>query len=105
MLANEAAPWNLPFIQTLGAAYYRLNRYEDCLRTMARAAGLRSPSSTEWVQSEPGPYEIVFSAMAHDRLGHRDEARAALDRVRPMLSPRHPDLQRLFEEATALIGR
>ena len=49
LLANEAAPWNLPFIQTLGAAYYRLNRYEDCLRTMARAAGLRYPSSTGWV--------------------------------------------------------
>jgi WD40 repeat protein/serine/threonine protein kinase len=105
LLANEAAPWNLLFIQTLGAAYYRLNRYEDCLRTMAQAAGLRYPSDTGWVRSEPGPFEIVFSAMAHHRLGHRDEARAALDRVRPMLSPRDPDLQRLFEEATALIDR
>ena len=104
LLANEAAPWNLPFIQTLGAAYYRLNRYEDCLRTMAQAAGLRYPPGANG-RSEPGPYEIVFSAMAHHRLGHRDDARAALDRVRPMLSPRDADLQALFDEATALIGR
>ena len=104
LLANEAAPWNLPFIQTLGAAYYRLNRYEDCLRTMAQAAGLRYPPGPNG-RSEPGPYEIVFSAMAHHRLGHRDDARAALDRVRPMLSPRDADQQALFEEATALIGR
>ena len=104
LLANEAAPWNLPFIQTLGAAYYRLNRYEDCLRTMARAAGLRYPSGPSG-RSEPGPSEIVFSAMAHHRLGHRDDARAALDQVRPMLSPRDVDQQALLEEATALIGR
>jgi tetratricopeptide (TPR) repeat protein len=113
LLANEAAPWNLVFIQTLGAAYYRLNRYEDSLRTLAQAAGLRYPQaaalqypsgSTGWLRSEPAPYEIVFSAMAHHRLGHRDEARAALDRVRPMLSPRDADLQALFDEATALIG-
>jgi hypothetical protein len=104
LLANEAAPWNLPFIQTLGAAYYRLNRYEDCLRTMAQAAGLRYPPGANG-RYEPGPYEIVFSAMAHHRLGHRDEARAELDRVRPMLSPRDADQQALFEEATALIGR
>ena len=106
LLANEAAPWNLPFIQTLGAAYYRLNRYEDCLRTMARAARLRYPwGPAGWARSEPGPYEIIFNAMAHHRLGHRDEARAALERVRPMLTPRDADQQALFEEATALIGR
>jgi len=104
LLANEAAPWNLPFIQTLGAAYYRLNRYEECLRTMAQAAGLRYPPGPNG-RTEPGPFEIVFSAMAHHRLGHRDDARAALDQVRPMLSPRDADQQTLFEEATALIGR
>jgi hypothetical protein len=114
LLANEAAPWNLPFIQTLGAAYYRLNRYEDCLRTLAQAAALRYPQaaalrypsgSSGWLRSEPAPFEIVFSAMAHHRLGHRDDARAALDRVRPMLLPRDADQQALLEEATALIGR
>ena len=105
-LANEAAPWNLSFIQTLGAAYYRLERYDESLLTMTRAAGLRyEAGSTRWLRSEPGAYEIIFMAMAHHRLGHREEARAALDRVRPMLSSRDADVQALFEEATALIGR
>jgi eukaryotic-like serine/threonine-protein kinase len=104
LLANEAAPWNLPFIQTLGAAYYRLKRYDESLLTLARAAGLRGETGPSG-RSEPGPYEIVFIAMAHHHLGHRDEARAALDRVRPMLRSTDADLQALYEEATALIGR
>jgi WD40 repeat protein/serine/threonine protein kinase len=108
LLASEAAPWHLPFMQTLGAAYYRLARYDDCLRTMARVAGLRyapTPGPTGSLQSEPAPYEILFSAMAHHRLRHRDEARAALDQVRTVVPSRNADLQALFDQATALIGR
>jgi hypothetical protein len=108
LLASEAAPWHLPFMQTLGAAYYRLARYDDCLRTMARVARLRyapTPGPTGSLQSEPAPYEAVFTAMAHHRLRHRDEARAALDQVRTVVPSRNADLQALFDQATALIGR
>jgi dipeptidyl aminopeptidase/acylaminoacyl peptidase len=102
VLANEAAPWNVEFIHTLGAAQYRVKQYAESLSTMARAAGLRT---------EPVAGDLAFMAMAHHQLGHRDEARAALDQVRKMLAPgprkRPPeaDLQALHEEATALIGR
>jgi len=48
---------------------------------------------------------MVFTAMAHHQLGHRDEAGAALDRVRPMLRATDTELKVLFDEATALIGR
>jgi serine/threonine protein kinase len=66
---------------------------------------LQALRKARWIRSEPGAYEIVFMAMAHHRLGHREEARAALDRVRPMLSLRDADVQALLEEATALTGR
>jgi tetratricopeptide (TPR) repeat protein len=104
LLANEAAPWNLEFIRTLGAAYYRVQRYDEGLSTMTRAAGLRS---------EPNVDDVVFIAMAHHQLRHGPEAREALARVRTMLAAepgRHrlsaeADLRALYEEATALIGR
>jgi WD40 repeat protein len=102
VLANEAAPWNVEFIHTLGAAQYRVKQYAESLSTMTRAAGLRP---------EPVADDLVFTAMAHHQLGHRDEAKAALDQVRKMLAPdpqkRPPeaDLQALLDEAIALIGR
>ncbi len=103
LLASEAAPWNLQFIHTLGAAYYRVKQYDSSLATMAWAARLRY----DGVMSLRAPvaYDLVYTAMAHHQLGHRDEAQAALDRVRPMLRSTDTDLQALFEEATALIGR
>ena len=104
MLANETAPWNLRFIQTLGAAYYRLKRYEETLQILARAAGLRSELGPS-ARYEPPSYEMVLTAMAHRQLGHRDEAGAELDRVRRVLLAGDPDMQALFEEATALIRR
>jgi len=101
LFANEAAPWNLEFIHTLGAAYYRLQRYDESLSTMKRAAGLRL---------EPNPYDLVFIAMAHQQLRHGPEAREALDRGRTAFAAERrfsadADLRALYEEATALMGR
>jgi len=106
LLANDAAPWHLPFIQTLGAAYYRVKRYDASLSTMARAASLR------YSGDDPAAYDIVFTAMAHHQLGHLDDARAALNRARDLVTVEkgtgasiRNDLQALFEEAAALIGQ
>jgi WD40 repeat protein len=104
LLANEAAPWEPNFIRTLGAAYYRLKRYEESLTAITRAAGLRPASDA---------YDLAFTALAHHQLRHRDEARAALDRVRMMMAPEQDrrrastdaDLKAIYEEASALIGR
>jgi eukaryotic-like serine/threonine-protein kinase len=109
--ANEAAPWNLEFIQTLGAAQYRVKQYDASLSTLARAARLRSPG--EAGIREPVAFDLIFIAMAHRQLGHRDEARSALDRARTNLrvgqdnrpAAQDPDVQALFEEAAALIGQ
>jgi hypothetical protein len=51
-----------------GALEYRAGRYEDCIRTFNASAG----------QYRQRPWEWAFSAMAHHRLGHRDEARNCL---------------------------
>jgi len=103
-LANEAAPWNPEFVVTLGAAYYRLQRYDESLSTLMRAAALRS---------EPQATELVFIAMAHHQLRHSGEAREALDRARTMLdadlirvrAAADSNVRALYDEATALINR
>jgi hypothetical protein len=65
---------------------------------MARAARQRYPGETGI--REPA-YEVVFMAMAHHQLGHRDAARAALDGLGTASTDK--DLQQLSKEATALI--
>jgi tetratricopeptide (TPR) repeat protein len=59
-------------LNTLGAALYRAGRFEDSIRRLEEGVRLRNG------QSEPQDW--VFLAMAHHRLGHRDEARRWLDR-------------------------
>jgi tetratricopeptide (TPR) repeat protein len=67
---------------TLGAALYRAGRFEEAVR------GLE-----EGIQKKRGVSEAadwVFLAMAHDRLGHHEEARRWLERFRdrsPNLDP------------------
>jgi tetratricopeptide (TPR) repeat protein len=56
-------------IGVLGWAYYRAGKYEDCVRRLTEIQDLYSPSND------------LFLAMAHHRLGHRDEARKWLTRV------------------------
>ena len=61
-------------LNTLGAALYRAGRYEEAIRRLEEGieARRRSEEPTDW----------PFLAMAHHRLGHRDEARRWLDRLR-----------------------
>jgi eukaryotic-like serine/threonine-protein kinase len=61
-------------LNTLGAALYRAGRFEDALRRFEEEIQLRAGTSltADW----------PFLAMAHHRLGHRDEARRWLDRLR-----------------------
>ncbi len=62
------------YLNTLAAALYRAGQYEDAIRQLEQA-----------VQAPGGaglPYDWVFLAMAHHRLGHRDDALRFLDRLR-----------------------
>ncbi len=70
-------------LNTLGAALYRAGRFEDAIRRLGEGIQLRSGKSL--------PQDWVFLAMAHHRLGHRDEARRWLDRLRnrqPSMNPK-----------------
>jgi tetratricopeptide (TPR) repeat protein len=61
-------------MNTLGAALYRAGRFEEAIRRFDEEIQLRRGTSL----TQDWPY----LAMAHHRLGHRDEARRWLDRLR-----------------------
>jgi tetratricopeptide (TPR) repeat protein len=62
------------FLNTLGLALYRAGRYDEAIRRLEEGIRLRG--------GESRPEDWAFLAMAHHRLGHRDEARRWLDRLR-----------------------
>ena len=60
-------------LNTLGAALYRAGRFEEAIRRL-----------NESIQARDGgddPKGFAFLAMAHHRLGHRDEAKRWLDKL------------------------
>jgi tetratricopeptide (TPR) repeat protein len=62
------------FLNTLGAALYRAGRYDEAIRR-----------TTEGMQGAGGrsePLDWAFLALAHSRLGHREEALRWLERLR-----------------------
>jgi hypothetical protein len=59
-------------LNTLGAALYRAGWFEDAIRRLEEGVRVRAGQSV--------PQDWAFLAMAHHRLGHRDEARRWLDR-------------------------
>ena len=61
-------------LNTLGATLYRADRFGDAVRRLEEGIQLRNGESL--------PTNWPFLAMAHFRLGHRDEAHRWLDRLR-----------------------
>ena len=89
-------------LNVLGAALYRAGRFEEAIRRLDEAIRLR-----DW---ESLPEGWPFLAMAHHRLGHRDDARRWLDRLRSHEPSTDPDkfwdsleIRLLRSEAEALI--
>jgi WD40 repeat protein/tetratricopeptide (TPR) repeat protein/tRNA A-37 threonylcarbamoyl transferase component Bud32 len=75
-LAEEVAgrhPKKYATLNTLGAVLYRAGRYEDAVRRLEEA-----------IKAHPrggAPFDFLFLAMAHQRLGHGEEARRWLARA------------------------
>jgi WD40 repeat protein/tetratricopeptide (TPR) repeat protein len=61
-------------LNTLGAALYRAGRFAEAIRRLDEAIKARNGAEE--------PTDWPFLAMAHQRLGHRNEARRWLDRLR-----------------------
>jgi len=78
--ACRSSPDRPYFLNTLGVAQYRVGAYEDALATLARADEINS----ERVKGGR-PTDVAFLAMTLYRLGHTEEARAALERLRTLL--------------------
>ncbi len=89
--------WN-----TLGRRLYRAGRYDEAIRRLEEGIQLR--------RGESLPQDWEFLAMAHHRLGHLDEARRWLDRLRDHRPSTEPmrfwielEIRLLRSEAEAVI--
>jgi tetratricopeptide (TPR) repeat protein len=69
-------------LNTLGATLYRAGRFEEAIRRLEEAIQVRGGE-------HPGDWP--FLAMAHQRLGHRVEARRWLERLRGFQPSADPD--------------
>jgi WD40 repeat protein/serine/threonine protein kinase len=100
--ANSWEPNDPAILNTLGAAQYRLDSYEEALNTLVRSAQLLSAAG-----EEPDPVNIAFTAMTVHQIGRSDEAKAALKQLRELCKdwPFDEDMefQALLAEAEQLI--
>ena len=71
--AVELTPGRGVSLNTLGVVQYRLGRYTEAIATLQRslAAG----------HGQVDGFDLFFLAMAHHRLGHRDEAKSCFHRA------------------------
>ena len=79
--AVELAPGEPSYLKTLGFVEYRAGRYADTITTLGQ--GLEAGHG----QSDAS--DLYFMAMAHHRLGHREEARYRRDRALSWLERRN----------------
>jgi WD40 repeat protein/predicted Ser/Thr protein kinase len=95
--ACELQPDDAAFRTTLGMAQYRAGRFGEAAATLSGAEGIRA---TE-------PSTLAFRAMAEQQLGHKEEARTALARLREVLQrpewAEHEESRAFLREAEALV--
>ena len=96
--ACRLAPDRQEYRIGLGAALYRASRYREAIETLGAADRPDTGS----------PAVLAFLAMAHHRLGQREQARADLARLRKLLDRPHRTQEAetldLMHEAQALIA-
>jgi len=106
-LAQKAAklrPSNSFFHNTLGVAHYRSGQYKQALAVLQK-----TDKVNRLKQSGGIPWDVAFIAMAQYQLGHHEEAKKSLKRLRGLLKEGSfagdPEGQGFLREAEALIGR
>src|SRR5439155_26686119 len=86
---------------TLGVAHCRAGNWQEALAALEKSKKLQPDGD------EMSSFQSFFEAMAHAKLGDRNEARRYYDQgVRWMTkhSPNHADLRRFRAEAAVLVG-
>jgi WD40 repeat protein len=100
--ALRLLPVDRDVLRTVGAAQYRLDRYPDALATLSKAEKLPAPPEGA------SPANLAFLAMTHQKLGHKGDALAMLNRLRKVMQqPRwaqDAEAVNLRREAEALIA-
>ncbi len=100
--AHNIAPEVGSYLNTLGVAQYRVGQYEAALKSLTRSDEL---NTKQVGQSHPA--DVAFLAMVQHKLGHKDQARALLDRLREIMkSPqfsKDPESQAFLREAESLL--
>ena len=88
-------------LRTLGMAQYRTGRYGDALETLTKSEKLNATKDGSL------PSDLAFLAMAHQHLGHKEQAQAALARLRAELKQpdweKNAEAQGFLREAAELI--
>jgi hypothetical protein len=69
----EAQPESADYLETHGAALYRAGRFREAVEQLEKAVAKNGEGGSPWQQ--------LFLAMAHHRLGEEDEARRCLERA------------------------
>jgi WD40 repeat protein len=96
------------YLTTLGVAQYRLGKYAEALATLTRADQINAKE-----RDGPTRADLIFLALTHDKLGHRDEAHAAIARLRgslkkdpwiPFVKPNDLDLRQEWFNPHSDIG-
>jgi WD40 repeat protein len=79
-VSRELAPGNSMILNTLGVAQYRAGQYAAAVETLTQSNVLNTEKA-----KGPFPEDLAFLAMAHHRLGHKDQAQALVVQLRRML--------------------
>jgi tetratricopeptide (TPR) repeat protein len=92
-LAVALAPDDPMYLNTLGVSFYRAERFPEAIETLEKshAAGM----------GQFDALDLLFLAMAHHRLGHRELARQLFDRALEWLKRSPPLGQGYTNELTA----
>ncbi len=97
-VASDSATYR----STLGVAQYRVADYENALATLRRA-----DETYTAVEERSHPRDVAFNAMTLHRLGHKEDARKELERLRGLMQDEEwanvAELKAFLAEAKALI--